>query len=220
MLNLAADDGLLESVPRISLGSERHRARARVLSGEELERLLSKSPRWLQRVEIAAYETAISQGDLLGLDWPQVDEQEGLIRLKGGRGKTGVKQIAPVTPALRSILAELRTEQQRVRSIENRVFTKEGRPIKRSQLRKAFDRAVLDAGTEDFVFHDFRHMAKTKWAEMGIPVEASMLAAGQTSLAMHSRYVNLQEAHLKEAFKMLTTCSHENSEQSCNTVTA
>ena len=146
--------------------------------------------------------------------------QEGLIRLKGGRGKTGVKQIAPVTPALRSILAELRAEQQRVRSIENRVFTKEGRLIKRSQLRKAFDRAVRDAGIEDFVFHDFRHMAKTKWAEMGIPVEASMLAAGQTSLAMHTRYVNLQEAHLKEAFKMLTTCSHENSKESCNTITA
>ena len=56
MLNLASDEGLIDSVPRIKTGPGM--TRERVLSDEEYATLLSVSPRWLARVEIAAYETA------------------------------------------------------------------------------------------------------------------------------------------------------------------
>jgi integrase len=67
-------------------------------------------------------------------------------------------------------------------------------------LRKAFERARRLAGIHDFRFHDFRHTAKTRWAEMAIAPQASMLAAGRRTLQMHSRYVNMREKELKAAF--------------------
>ena len=52
---------------------------------------------------------------------------------------------------------------------------------------------MREAKIQDLRFHDFRHTAKTRWAEIGIARKASMLAAGQSTLQMHSRYVNIVE---------------------------
>ena len=148
-------------MPRIRTETSDDSARERVLSVPEYVRLLAASPRWLERLEIAVYETAIGRGDLLGLTWQQLDEAEGLIRIKGGRKKTGVKQVAPITHALIPVIAELRDEHQKVRNLENLVFTRGGQLISISALRKAFEKAMREAKFEDFHFHDFRHTAKT-----------------------------------------------------------
>jgi len=201
MTRLAAKEGLIEKVPTFEFESEKHLARERVASDQEYADLLKNSPRWLQRVSIGAYETAISQGDLLKLTWDEVDQEPDTIVLRGGREKTGVKQTAWISLALREVLNELREEQKKVPNLENRVFTHDGRPITKDSLRKAFDKAKKAAGIRDFKFHDFRHTAKTRWAKMGIPVEIAMKAAGHTTLAMHHRYVNLQPKDIRETFE-------------------
>ena len=43
----------------------------------------------------------------------------------------------------------------------------------------------------------------------GVPIGAIMAAAGHHSLVMHNGYVNLNENHLKEAFKLFPVCSQE-----------
>ena len=209
ILHLAADEGLIESVPRIKLESERHLARDRVLSEEEEHLLLDKSPRWLQRVIIGAVETSMDRSDIIRLTKGEVNRKEGLIMLRGGRTKTGVKAIIPILPRLESVLDELWEESKKISNVENLVFTEDGKPIAVSRLRKAFERAMVDAEIKDFRFKDLRHSAKTRWAKMGVPVEAAMAAAGHKSVAMHYRYVNLNGEHIREAFKMFTGCLHE-----------
>ena len=118
-LNLAADQGLCEGAPKIK--KERETARERILTHEEYKALLDVSPRWLQRVVIAANETAIDQGVLLKLTWDCV--QAGLIIVKGGRAKTGAKQRVGISPGLEAVLAELRLEYRRMPNTERRVFT-------------------------------------------------------------------------------------------------
>ena len=70
LLNLAAEDGLLEKIPatRRLKDSEDYLARERVLEADEYKALLDVSPRWLQRAIVGAYEACLSRVDLLRPD--------------------------------------------------------------------------------------------------------------------------------------------------------
>jgi len=205
-LNLAVDEELIENVPRIRLDSERHLQRDRVLGENEYHNLLDASPRWLQRVFIGANDACLSRSDLLKLTWDGVGE---IIKVRGGRSKTGVKQRVGISPALHGVFDELKVEQRRLPNTEHCVFTKDGRPITIDSLRTAFGKATGDAKVKDFVFHDFRHCAKTKWAAEGLPGDISDVGSGHAIPGMRGRYTNLTDQNIRDAFeKMFTTCSH------------
>ncbi|MBM2802859.1 MAG: integrase family protein [Deltaproteobacteria bacterium] len=200
-LNLAADEGLCEGAPKIK--KERETSRERILTDAEYKTIVDASPRWLQRVVIAANETAMDQGVLLKLTWECV--RDGLIMVKGGRAKTGAKQIVGISPELQQVVDELRAEYRRIPNIDRRVFTKGGKVIPKSTLRHAFDKAVHDTKIEDFVFKDFRHCARTRWAAAGLPFEVGEIGIGHKIRGMAGRYVNLSEDQIREAFEEMFT---------------
>jgi integrase len=123
----------------------------------------------------------------------------GFIRLPDWYVKEKKNRTVPISTELRAVLDELRLEQKRVTSISNRVFTRNGRPIK--SIRTAFEFAKEDAQIEDLVLHDFRHTCITRWASEGIPQQAIMAAAGHHSIQQNNDYVNMKDDHLIAAFK-------------------
>jgi integrase len=206
-LNLAADEGLCEGAPKVK--KERETARERILTDVEYGAVLDASPRWLQRVVIAANETALDRGALVTLTWDSV--RDGLIVVKGGRAKTGAKQRVGISPALNEVLDELRAEYRRIPNTEHRVFTKAGKRIPQATLRHAFDKAVKDAEVEDFQLRDFRHCARTRWAAAGLPFEVAEMGLGHKIRGMAGRYTNLSDDQVREAFqKMFAKSSGEN----------
>lgn len=205
-LNLAAGEGLCDGAPRVK--KERETPRERILTDKEYRTILDASPRWLQRVVIAADETALDRGALVSLTWDCV--QDGLIVVKGGRAKTGAKQRVGISPALNEVLEELRNEYRRIPNTEHRVFTKAGKRIPKATLRHAFDKAVDDAKVEDFQFRDFRHCARTRWAAAGLPFEVGEIGIGHKIRGVAGRYVNLTDDQIREAFqKIFTSLLHE-----------
>jgi hypothetical protein len=74
LLNLAAENGLLEKIPATKKlkESEEHLARERILAADEYEALINVSPKWLQRVMIAAHEACLSRVDVLTLTKDEV----------------------------------------------------------------------------------------------------------------------------------------------------
>jgi integrase len=200
-LNLAAEEGLCDGAPRVK--KERETPRERILTDKEYSALLTASPRWLQRVVVAANEAALDQGVLLGLTWDCV--KDGLISIKGGRSKTGARQVVGISPALNEVLDELRTEYRRIPNMDKRVFTKKGKVIPKATLRHAFDNAVQDAKVEDFQFRDFRHCARTRWAAAGLPYEVAEIGLGHKLKGMVGRYTNLTDDHIRNAFR---NCLH------------
>jgi integrase len=203
MLNLAADDGIIETVPKMKLQSEKGRKRDRIASEDEYKALLENVARPAQRVLIGLYETAMRVNEVLRLTWDRIDEKAGLIRLKAEDVKEKAPRRVPISEELQSVLDELKAEQRRVSNISNRVFTRRGRPI--TNIRTAFDLAKEKAKIEDLRLHDLRHTCITRWSMMAIPREAVMAASGHHSIEMHDRYVNVKDHHLKEAFKFATT---------------
>jgi len=204
MLNLAAKEGKIKELPSFAMESEKKFARKRVISEEEYQEFLRQSPRYLQRVLIALYETAMRISEVLELTWDRVDERVGVINLLPEDNKEDDKRTIPISPTLKEVLDELRMEQKKVADIANRVFTRQGKAIK--NLRTAFEGAKERAKIQDVVIHDFRHTAITRWAVLGVPQEAVMLASGHKSLAMHYRYANLQPHHIRDVF---TRCLQE-----------
>ncbi len=177
--------------------------RKRILSQGEAVRLFAACSPWFRRLCEASMETCLSEGDLIRLTYDMINEETGIIEPEGGRCKTKVEQVAPLTARFREILEEIRQDQKRskVQNIGGLVFTREdGRPINKDMVTGAMERACKKAGIRDFRFHDFRHCAKTAWAERGISVEAAMLAAGHKSPQMHQHYVHLQRSSIAKAF--------------------
>jgi len=205
-LNLAADEGLCDGAPRVK--KERETPRDRTLSDAEYKALLEVSPLWLKRVMIAANEVALDRGVLIKLTWDS--EIDGLIKVNGGRAKTGADQRVGISSALQEVLNELRAEYRRIPNTERRVFTKDGKPIHASTLRHASERALDDAQIEDFQFRDFRHCARTRWAAAGLPFEVAEIGLGHKIRGMAGRYTNLTDGQIRDAFqKMFTGCLQE-----------
>jgi integrase len=152
-------------------------------------------------------------GEVISLTWGMVDEKTrpGFIRLPADYVKDKKKRSILISPELRGVLDELKAEQSKVANISNRVFTRNGRPMK--SIRSAFELAREKANITNLILHDFRHTCITRWEMAGIPREVVMAASGHASVEMHSRYVNVKDNHMIEFFgKMQTRCRQENPE--------
>jgi integrase len=205
LLNLAAENGLLEKVPATKKlkDAEGHLARERVLELDEYKDLLDASPRWLQRVIIGAHEACLSRVDLLTLTVDEVHRKRpATAMIKLDRDKTKVKQKVPISPALAEVLDELDRERRKLTSLHGAgvVFTRDGKPIGKNALRKAFDAAKKQAGITNFHFHDFRHCSVTRWALAGIPEELRKIAAGHSRGSVHQRYINPPDEQMVKIF--------------------
>jgi len=202
--------GLIATLPAITLPAK---GRAiRLPNDKEFKKLIETSPIWLRRMVIVSAESSLSEADILRLDDSMIDKNEGVIVPEGGRAKTGVVQVAPITPEVSAVLEEIEQERKMVANISKLIFTRNGKPITKGMLQGAFSTAANKAGIEGFTFHGLRHLAKTRWARGGITVEVAMLGAGHASVQMHQHYVHLQRGDVAKAFKMLTGCLHENGE--------
>jgi integrase len=207
VLNLAAEDGLLEKIPatRRLKDSEENLARERVLEADEYQALIDASPRWLQRIIIGAYEACLSRVDLLTLTSDEVSRKRSeaaIIKVTGGRNKSKVRQKVPISPALVEVLDELDREHRKLTSIHGTsvVFTRDGKQISKDALRKAFDSAKKQAKVKDFHFHDLRHCAVTRWTLAGIPEDLCKLAAGHSRRSVHQRYINPPDEQMVKIF--------------------
>jgi integrase len=213
-LRLARKKGFADKVTEFKMAPEK--SRKRILTDDEYKVLLENCPAWLRRACVMAWETCLSRSDLLALTWEEINLKESLIELKNDRAKTGAEQAIPiVTPELKALLAELQAERRRLPNVDGIVLTMDGKLIDELKFEYWFRKSREDAGIKNFMFHDFRHCAITRWAAAGIPTAAAMIAAGHKSVQSHKKYQNLQRDHLKNGFQtLLTSCLHEKESKS------
>ena len=108
--------------------------------------------------------------------------------------KTKKPRQIPLTPAVRSTLAEL----SKVRRLNtHHVFLYEGQPIK--EVKTAFSTAKKVAGVTNFRFHDLRHCAATNLRRAGVDTATAMKIVGHKSERMWQRYNSIEENDLLSA---------------------
>lgn len=154
-------------------------ARTRRLEPEEEERLMaaldkSRNP-WVKPIVEFALETAMRQGEILSLEWKNVDLERRVARLpitKNGDGRD-----VPLSPKAVAILRSI------PRSLDGRVF-----PVTVGALQTAWKFAVKRAGIVDLHFHDLRHEATSRLAEILPNVVELSAVTGHKDLRMLKRY--------------------------------
>jgi len=140
--------------------------RERILSDEEELRLrsaltpgplrnadgrFSNEPRtpWVQWAVVFALETAMRRGEILALQWKNVELVKRIAYLP--MTKNGSSRHVPLSSRAVDILRSL------PRSIDGRVF-----PISHWSVAKVFEAACKRAGTKDMRFHDLRHTTTSR----------------------------------------------------------
>jgi integrase len=214
-LNLAAERGLLKSNP-IARGVRMLKepsGRSAYLDPEQINRLLSECADHLRPIVQLALATGMRRGEILGLEWSEVDLARGVIRLPGERTKNGRPRAVPINNVAREVLRE--AVRDRVDGLDLVFHKEDGTPL--GDPKKAFAGACRRAhaahvrerkeaglrptpsGFEDLRFHDLRHTFASGLAQRGVPLQAIGELLGHRTPSMVSRYAHLSPEFLKGA---------------------
>lgn len=161
--------------------------RDRRLIGDEESKLLdgaraSGTP-WLEPIIIVAIETAMRQGEILGLRWEDVDLQRRIAHLK--QTKNGEQRRVPLSRRAIEAIAQLPPRST------GPVF-----PYTGDRVRLAFYRLRALVEMKDFHFHDLRHEATSRLFEKGFNQMEVATITGHKTLQMLKRYTHLRAEDL------------------------
>lgn len=170
--------------------------RDRRLVGDEEERLLfacnAMNPE-LADIVTFAIETAMRQGEILGLEWRHVHWLDHTAYLPDT--KNGTARVVPL-----SVRAEeaLQRQQARGSGTSGRVWT-----YTNDGMRASYAKALKRAGIVGLTFHDLRHEATSRFCEKGIPVMTVQAITGHKSTQMLKRYTHISGKVLVDAVRGL-----------------
>lgn len=194
--NKAVRDGLLMVNPasKVKLLKVNNEL-VRYLTSDQEVRLLECLEERFKPIVIVGINTGLRQGELLRLTWQDIDWHTGIMTIN--ETKSGERRRVPMNSIVQEILFE---RQNLTRSSQqDRIFQHDSR-----FLRRAFDRAVKEAGLSPFRFHDLRHTFASRLAMQGVNDRTLMTLGGWKSPRMLNRYAHLSPTHLWQAVEGLT----------------
>ncbi len=170
------------------------RGRVRFLSDDERAALLtacedSLNP-CLYPVVVLALSTGMRSGEIMHLEWRDVDLARGWLTLR--ETKNGDMRGVPLTGKALELVKEHARTRRRVDTPLLFPGMNPGKPV---NLRQPWEKALKQAGIEDFRFHDLRHSAASYLAMNGASLNEIAAVLGHKTLAMVQRYAHLSESH-------------------------
>jgi len=137
-------------------------------------------------------------GEILRLDFGDVDLVEGVIRVRAGKGRHGGKDRTVYLPVtVREALEEYVTRRPRSSSTRFFLSTQNGRPIAQVTVRRLCHEIEGRTGIKARP-HMLRHTAATLMRQAGIADRLAMEQLGHSSLAMLQRYSHVTSDERKK----------------------
>lgn len=192
ILRRARDDWeWLDKIPKVKLYKEAE-GRVRSISPEEAELLLVELPPHLRDMAAFSLLTGLRQANVLGLEWSHVDLDRGHAWIDSSMSKNRRPIAVPLNKDAIAVLL------RQVGKHSSHVFTYKGKPISTANTR-AWRKALVRAGIEDFHWHDLRHTWATWHRRAGTPTHELQRLGGWRTASMVERYAHLAPEHLAEA---------------------
>jgi integrase len=202
--------------------------RTRRLFAEEETALLKAAGALDQRVGfrlsgliVAALETGARRGELLGLQWADVNLERQELLIRAENAKDGEIRVVPITKRLQAVLEMAQTDPAgRTYPPTAFVFGLLGQHVR--SVKKAWETCVLRAhGHEprwadggklspesraalrsiDLHFHDLRREAGSQWLESGVPLHHVKELLGHANISQTDTYLNAGRVALHESLK-------------------
>jgi len=206
MLNLCREWGWIASVPVLRPEPE-PKIRLRWLTRTEAQQLLAAVSRdWLRDVTAFALATGMRAGEILKLQWSDVDLPRAMAWVTADKAKSGRARGVPLNPEAVEVV------QRRIGTHAQHVFTRDGRPQKHVDP-KMFARSCERAGIENFRFHDLRHTWASWHVQAGTPLFVLKELGGWETLEMVKKYAHMDASTLAKYANVVTFWSHDREKQ-------
>jgi integrase len=166
------------------------RGRVRFLSDDELAALLEaarKHSMQLHAAVMTSIATGLRQGELLRLDWQDVDLTKQTLRVR--IAKNDEPRTVHLPQSACDALKELQTEK--VRSLTSVFVMGDGTRLRKTTLDARWRNVRTAAGLADFHWHDLRHTCASIMAQSGATLLQIAEQLGHKSFAMTQRYSHL-----------------------------
>ena len=141
-----------------------------------------------------AFLTGWRQGEIIDLEWANVNRTTGVIRLRPEQNKNRTVRVL----ALQGELVALIDRRWQARKTGNRlashVFHRGGRPLTRTDIRPEWQTACERAGLGHRWFHSLRRSAARNMSLEGVPEKVIMSIMGHKTRTMFDRYNIVTEA--------------------------
>lgn len=171
----------------------------RWLTDQEEQLLMAASSAWLREIITFALHTGMRQGEILNLQWQDVDFARGVLIVM--KSKNGTRRIIPLNARVYELLA---AKQAATGASCGPVFkTPCGNELKVRYLVREFCEARDRAGIPDFRFHDMRHTFATRLVQRGVDLYKVQRLLGHKTGLMTQRYAHHSPESLRDGVKVL-----------------
>jgi integrase len=173
----------IDKAPFIRLYPE-PRNRVRWLKPEEAHALLKELPDYMADMTRFALATGLRRGNVLGLEWSQVDLPRKVAWIHGDQAKAGKDIHVTLNNTAIAVL------EKQIGKHPTQVFTYRGQPIRHFH-KTQWNAALERAGIQNFRWHDLRHTWASWLAQDGVPMNVLMEMGGWHDTTMVLRYAHL-----------------------------
>jgi integrase len=202
MLNLGAQNTprKVVAIPHIPKLKEANPRRG-FFEYEEYKAVLDNLPEFYRGPVTFAYYTGWRQGEVLDLQWGNVDLQGNTVSLDVGTTKNEEGRVVYMTQELRSLLQAQWEERKVSGKLSLYVFPNESRTnrIIKTRFNRAWRSACDKAGYPGKLYHDLRRTAVRNMVRAGIPERVAMMISGHKTRSIFDRYNIVDDKDLKQA---------------------
>lgn len=189
-------------------------------TSEEAERkLFGAANPHLRGVLTAMLETCCRPGEILSLQWQDVDLAAREITIRAEKAKTRRARRLPISSRLLAVL-EMRRHDPSGHPFppESYVFGNQiGERV--TSIRTAWENAREAAGLTGFQLRDLRHEAASRFEEAGVLTTDVSKFLGHRNLSTTTRYLNTTSRRLRMALLRLEQARAESLANSCKNQT-
>jgi integrase len=184
----------------IKLTPEKRRSR-RLQTGEGDALLAAIRGTHLRAVVEAALETGCRRGELLGLQWRDVDLVRRALTLPAAKTKTATPRTVPISTRLAAVLA-MRRNDLKGEPLPPDAFVlgdEAGRPL--ISIKTAWRLSCKRARITGLRFHDLRREAGSRWMDAGVPMGTIQRWLGHANVSQTSTYLETTTVGEYEAMR-------------------
>jgi integrase len=190
------DPPLVNRVPHVPTLRENN-VRKGFLEHEDYRRLRDALPEPIRPLLVVGYHTGARVGELLPLQWSQVDLAAKRIRLNPGETKNDEGRVLPIYGEMVEWLAMQKSIREEKFPSCKFVFHRSGKRI--SSIFKNWRDARIACDLERLIFHDLRRTAIRNMIRAGISEKIAMVISGHKTRSVFDRYNIVNDRDLTEA---------------------